>query len=119
MYVSFRNIHFFDLYSIVAFYLLVATCSVSEQLLKRYARELGVSLKPLLTEGDGNCLFRAASLSFYGTDNYHLLLRLLSLCEVVRNIDFYNSKRYTYIDTMLHLILILIDGYLHVNDEYI
>jgi len=40
---------------------------------------------PLYVVGDGNCLFRAVSRALYGTEQHHLLIRLLTAIEIAKN----------------------------------
>ena len=50
-----------------------------------------IHLKAIVTQGDGNCLCRAASKGQYNTDIHHIELRVCILIEGVTNIDFYLS----------------------------
>ena len=43
--------------------------------------------------GDGNCLFRAASLGMFGTEVHHLHLRLLTLLEIIENPNTYIENK--------------------------
>ena len=43
------------------------------------------SVSPLSVEADGNCLYRSASLSVCGKQDYHVLIRLMVLIELVLN----------------------------------
>lgn len=48
---------------------------------------------PLLTVGDGNCLYRAVSLALTGSEQYHVLLRLLTALELINNRSYYDTKK--------------------------
>ena len=47
---------------------------------------------PVSVGADGNCLFRAVSLSLFGSENEHEQLRLRVFIEVARHRDFYDSS---------------------------
>lgn len=46
---------------------------------------------PLMTFGDGNCLYRAVSLAFTGTENSHIILKLFTALELILNKQYCNS----------------------------
>lgn len=51
--------------------------------------------EPIKTGADGNCLFRAASRSLYGTELNHIELRARSIIEIILNINnFSNPNNY-------------------------
>ena len=46
---------------------------------------------PVATYGDGNCLFRAVSLSLFGYDDAHLALRVMAAIEIGEHREFYDK----------------------------
>lgn len=51
-------------------------------------------VKPLVTEANGNCLFNAVSMILFGNDNYHIEMRVRTVCELILNEDIYlNNKK--------------------------
>jgi hypothetical protein len=49
-------------------------------------------MSPRAVVGDGNFLYRAASLALFETQEYHVYLRLISAMELIENRDFYDKK---------------------------
>lgn len=49
---------------------------------------------PACVHGDGNCLFRAVSLSLFGTQENHVYLRLITALEIIMNRPFYDRRSY-------------------------
>ena len=47
---------------------------------------------PLQVSGDGNCLYRALSWGLYGTEEHHMLLRLLTALEIAVHDKLYNPE---------------------------
>ena len=47
---------------------------------------------PLAVEGDGNCLFRSASVLVYGDQGHHKELRDLVMKEMKNNAEFYAAQ---------------------------
>jgi len=69
--------------------------SVSVSLLRRFHGAMLDCYTPVATVGDGNCLYRAASLALHGSQDYHIYLRLITAMELI-------CHRNTYTDaTML------------------
>lgn len=62
----------------------------SISLLRDYCGWLLARFVPMSVRGDGNCLFRAVSKSLYGCEDYYLLLRLLTVIEVLSCQEFYD-----------------------------
>ena len=58
---------------------------VSVTILKKYLPVMLESHTPLDVIGDGNCMFRAASLGLYSNQEQHTLLRLLTAIEMLMN----------------------------------
>lgn len=50
---------------------------------------------PVITQGDGNCFYRALSWAFFGSEREHELIRLLTAIEVIAHCDNYNIKSET------------------------
>ena len=63
----------------------------SVELLRAYQPSVLDLWSPRATIGDGNCLYRAVSLGAYGTQKYHLVIRLLSALEIVENQETYDG----------------------------
>jgi OTU-like cysteine protease len=64
---------------------------VSADILRQFQ---GVVLKtnsPRAVDGDGNCLFRAASLTVFGTQQRHVYLRTLTAMELIDHPEAYDS----------------------------
>lgn len=66
---------------------------VSMNILSRCEPILLEEFNPISIYGDGNCLFRAISQGLYGSEKYHLLIRLLTSIEIIQNPDFYNEDK--------------------------
>ena len=47
---------------------------------------------PLKVFGDGNCLYRALSRALYGTEEYHMLLRLFTALEILCHDKLYDPQ---------------------------
>ena len=56
------------------------------------------SFTPLSIVGDGNCLFRAVSRRLFGTENQHMIIRLLTALEIAEHPNYYNTKSQDYND---------------------
>ncbi|XP_053391468.1 uncharacterized protein LOC128554245 [Mercenaria mercenaria] len=48
---------------------------------------------PIGTIGDGNCLYRAVSSVVTGSEDNHVLLRLITALELINNRSFYDTKK--------------------------
>lgn len=46
--------------------------------------------------GDGNCLFRAFSMIFFGNEDHHTEFRIRAVCELVKNEKNYLSNDYLH-----------------------
>ena len=53
---------------------------------------------PLTVTGDGNCMFRAVSRGLFGTEEHHLLIRLLTSLELIQHPQFYDTSHPNYKD---------------------
>ena len=49
------------------------------------------NIKPILTKGDGNCLFNAASIALCGTEKLSAELRIRTVIELADNLQFYKN----------------------------
>jgi hypothetical protein len=56
---------------------------------------------PIKTIGDGNCLFRSISKCLNGSEEQHILLRLLSALELIENESYYKSDQFLADDRIL------------------
>jgi len=65
--------------------------SASEMLLTQHNAWLLSRYLPASVGADGNCFFRAVSLSLYGDEHSHILLRLLACIEVLTHPDLYDK----------------------------
>ncbi|MEW8547997.1 MAG: hypothetical protein AB2693_31215 [Candidatus Thiodiazotropha sp.] len=65
----------------------------SVQILNMFHPVMNTDVYPLQTVGDGNCLYRAASLALTGSQEYHTLLRLKTAIEVIQNRQSYDTKK--------------------------
>jgi len=54
-----------------------------------YPSDAPCDLLPINTIGDGNCCFRAFSLLLFGTQDYHLELRVRTVLELLEHTDWY------------------------------
>jgi hypothetical protein len=61
--------------------------------------------QPLQVIGDGNCLYRAISRAFYGTEEHHLLIRLLVVLEMANHDEYYRDSP----DAMQDMLIIHAD----------
>ena len=55
-------------------------------------------MTPRKIYGDGNCLYRTISLACYGSQSYHLHLRLLNSIELILHRQYYDTAHENYID---------------------
>ena len=73
---------------------------ISVAILRRFHPATLEEFRPLTTYGDGNCFYRSVSLGMYGSENYHLHLRLLTAIEIVANRSIYDIQATNYRDVM-------------------
>ena len=64
---------------------------VSMELLKRHIPYVLDAYVPVEVYGDGNCFFRAVSISCYGTHRFWAVLKLLALFEVKDHAEYYTA----------------------------
>ena len=60
--------------------------------------------------GDGNCMYRALSRGLFGTENYHLHVRLLTALEIIQNPKFYDISGKEFVD-LVYDSRVFHDGY--------
>ena len=72
--------------------------AVSIEILKGYAPAILQTHLPVNIVGDGNCLYRAVSTALFGSQDYHLHLRLITALEVILNRTHYDIDAPAYID---------------------
>ena len=65
----------------------------SVNILNMYQPVMNVAYEPLHIIGDGSCLYRAASSVLSGHQSNHLLLRLMTAFELIKNISSYDTKK--------------------------
>ena len=70
-------------------------CDVSSQILQAYQPVMCQTHKPVYSIGDGHCLYRSISLALYGTQEYHLHLRLLIALEMLEDRVYYDGSKET------------------------
>ena len=59
--------------------------NVSAEILRKFHGAILETYAPLAVIGDGNCLYRAAALAMFGTQELHLYLRLCTAMELIAN----------------------------------
>ena len=57
-----------------------------------------ICYSPRDVSGDGNCMYRAISLSLFGDQSHHVQLRLLTALEMLENSKYYNSQHPKFAD---------------------
>ena len=72
--------------------------TIATQILKRYHPIILETHTPVNVTGDGNCLFRAVSMGLFGTENYYMLIRLLTTIEAILNENHYNYEHAEFVD---------------------
>ena len=75
---------------------------VSLSILQTFQPIVLTEFSPRFVEGDGNCMYRAISLSLFGSQNYHELLRLLSVLEILENRTHYDKEHRKFVDLIKH-----------------
>ncbi len=71
--------------------------NVSVRIINQFNPTLLMDYTPRMTVGDGNCLYRSASLGLFGSQSHHLYVRFLTALEMIEHCDHYdiNSPAYT------------------------
>ena len=65
----------------------------SVRILRTFLSSFLDKCSPRSTVGDGNCMYRAISLGLYGTESYHILIRLLTALEMLENPGLYDERQ--------------------------
>ncbi len=71
---------------------------VSAEILRQYCTGVLDLYTPVKIYGDGNCLYRAISQGMHGHQKNHMMVRLLTVLEIVENRLYYDSRDRRYID---------------------
>lgn len=71
---------------------------VSYDLLKKLQPGVLKEYLPVQVVGDGNCMYRALSLSLFGSQKIHKYLRLLTVIELMENQPKYDSSSISFVD---------------------
>ena len=83
---------------------------VSLRILERFEPALLDNFSPLSVNADGNCLYRGISRSLYGTEDHHLMIRLLTTLEIGSHSTFYDIYDSDYVD-IIRDDRVLVDRY--------
>lgn len=70
-----------------------STCTSSERVLQYYLPQMLTTYRPIRVGADGNCLFRTVSKGLYGSESYHIELRLRAALEIALHSDSYDKNR--------------------------
>jgi len=84
----------------------ITVCAQSVKLLRRCQPALLDTHVPVLTRGDGNCLFRAISRCLYGHEDAHSALRLLAALELGLHPATYSRDSSTRHDLLRHQLIV-------------
>ena len=68
---------------------------VSEEILRRFHGAMLEQFEPRGVAGDGNCFYRASSLALYGSQEYHIYLRICTASEILTHRDVYDVNSAT------------------------
>jgi len=83
----------------------------SVQLLNDHCAWLLKQYSPASVAGDGNCLYRAVSLSLFGRESAYYQLRLLTAIEVLMHRDFYDVTSTQYYEPYRTDLGLVLPGY--------
>ena len=72
--------------------------NVSKDILTLFHPAILLDVFPVKTIGDGNCMYRSVSRLLTGSESYHMLLRLLTVIEIVSNNLYYDISAKKHID---------------------
>jgi len=72
------------------------TDTISLNILQKYQPSLTSDYRPLKTGADGNCLYRAISAACFGSEDHHILLRILTILEMAEHPTWYDTKNKNY-----------------------
>ena len=67
----------------------------SVKILRKFHGSVLQTCSPRMVTGDGNCMYRAASLAVYGTQQHHLYLRAITAMELIQHTDVYDMASST------------------------
>jgi len=67
----------------------------SVKILRKFHGSVLQTCSPRMVTGDGNCMYRAASLAVYGTQQHHLYLRPITAMELIQHTDVYDMASST------------------------
>ena len=67
-------------------------------ILRQFHPALLTDIIPAKTIGDGNCLYRAVSRAKTGSEIHHVLLRLLTVLELLEHSPYYDSDHRKHVD---------------------
>ena len=70
----------------------------AEAILRYYNPVILKDFQPKQVADDGNCMCRAVSLGMFGTEDFHIYLRLLTALEMAYNPEFYDSDHINFTD---------------------
>lgn len=59
-----------------------------------YPDDAPPDFQPVICSGDGNCLFRAFSIIFFGNEDHHTEFRIRAICELAKNEKSYLCNDY-------------------------
>jgi len=74
------------------------TDKVSEEILQKYHPAILRQRRPVVTVGDGNCMYRAVSKAMSGTEDHHILFRVLTALEILKYPMYYDQSHTRYVD---------------------
>lgn len=61
-----------------------------------YPDDAPADFHPADCYGDGNCLFRAFSLTFFGNEDHHTEFRIRAVCELAKKEKDYTNNNYSH-----------------------
>nr|XP_026693907.1 uncharacterized protein LOC113474952 [Ciona intestinalis] len=71
--------------------------NTSTMILKSFHPSVLSTHYPINAIGDGNCMYRAAAIALFGTQEFHVQLRLAVVLEVLKYPEFYCTKKSKFI----------------------
>ena len=72
----------------------------SVKILRKFHGSVLETCSPRMVQGDGNCMYRAASLALYGTQQHHLYLRAITAMELILHKEAYESTSSTRLQAL-------------------
>lgn len=61
-----------------------------------YPDDAPPDVQPITCFGDGNCLFRAFSIIFFGNEDHHTEFRIRAICELAKNEKCYLNNNFLH-----------------------